>query len=226
MFAQLSSLFGKNSDYSAEYNRFKKAMARNSRDHGLKAQFIKFCLLNRFTKHETMESHIAEALALFETIDHTEAFDLQCHYLVGKYYQEVKDFRKAYQVYLGAIKHFNRYVGKNPDLKSDNVELAFSVALNLMTLQSNPIDRKWRGVSGSSTNPTRFTSSGLSSRMKWRKPAARSGPGQAVDRGNPKAQGGGRKGISGARRRRQAGSQRIRRILPGKFREGFRSRPG
>ena len=67
-------------------------------------------------------------------------FDLQCHYLVGKYYQEAKDNRKAYQVYLNAIKRFNQYVVKNPDLKSENVELAYSVALNLMTLQSSPFD--------------------------------------------------------------------------------------
>ena len=115
-------------------------MEKNPRDHGLKAQFIKFCLLNRFTKHETQEDHIADALRLFGTIDHASAFDLQCHYLVGKYYQEDKDLRKAYSVYLNAIKLFNRYVGKNPDLKSENVELAYSIALSVMTLQLNPID--------------------------------------------------------------------------------------
>jgi tetratricopeptide (TPR) repeat protein len=136
----ISSLFGSKSTYPAEYKKFKKAMAENPRDHGLKAQFIKFCLLNRFTKHETMENHIKESLGLFETIEHGEDFDLQCHYLVGKYYQEVKDSRKAYQIYQNAIKHFNQYVGKNPDLKAENVELAYSIALNLMGLQLNAAD--------------------------------------------------------------------------------------
>jgi hypothetical protein len=136
----ISSLFGKKSNYLDEYKKFKKAMAGNPRDHGLKAQFIKFCLLNRFTKHETMENHITEALELFETINNAEALDLQCHYLVGKYYQEIKDSRKAYQIYLNAIKQFNQYVLKNPDLKSENVELAYSIALNLMGLQLNAAD--------------------------------------------------------------------------------------
>ncbi len=105
-----------------------------------KAQFIKFCLLNRFTKHEVIEDHITEALRLFEAIAQAETFDLQCHYLVGKYYQHSQDNRNAYQVYLNAIKRFNQHVVKNPDLKSENVELAYSVALNLMTLQSSPFD--------------------------------------------------------------------------------------
>ncbi len=136
----ISTLFGKKSNYLDEYKKFKKAMAGNPRDHGLKAQFIKFCLLNRFTKHETMENHITESLELFETINHAEALDLQCHYLVGKYYQEIKDSRKAYQIYLSAIKQFNQYVLKNPDLKSENVELAYSISLNLMGLQLNAAD--------------------------------------------------------------------------------------
>lgn len=136
----LSQLFGKKSSYPSEYKRFKKALQQNPLDYGLKAQFIKFCLLNRFTKHEVVESHMAEALALFEKIEHERNFDLQCHYLVGKYYQEERNARKAYQIYLDAIKYFNQYVVKNPDLKSENVELAYSIALNLMTLQSNPAD--------------------------------------------------------------------------------------
>ncbi len=140
LFNPLSSLFRKDSNYLAEYKRFEKAIEHNPGDAGLKTQFIKFCLLNRFTKREVMEEHIAEALGLFETIENAEAFDLECHYLVGKYYQENKDFRKAYLTYLNAIKRFNTQVGKNPDLKGDNVELAYSIALNLLTLQANPID--------------------------------------------------------------------------------------
>jgi len=137
---KLSELFGKDSDVSATYKRFKKAMERNSGDYGLKAQFIKFCLLNRFTNTKTIENYIAEALALFETIENSHGFDIQCHYLVGKYYQEDKNYRKAYYIYLTAIKRFNQYVEKHPNLKSENSELAYSIALNLMILQSNPVD--------------------------------------------------------------------------------------
>lgn len=136
---QLSSLVGKKSDYAAEYKRYKKGMERNPSDLGLKTQFIKFCLLNRFTQQEVGSEHIAEALKIFEAVQNAETLDLQCHYLVGKYYQEDKDARKAYQVYLNAIRRFNQVVGKNPDLKSENAELAYSVALNLMNLQWNPV---------------------------------------------------------------------------------------
>ena len=136
----ISTLFGKNSDYSAEYKRFEKAMERNPSDHGLKVQFIKFCLLNRFTKHETQADQVSEALGLFDTIKTAEVFDLQCHYLVGKYYQEIKDFRKAYQTYLEAIKRFNQYIEKNPQHLAENADLAYSVALNLLALQADPID--------------------------------------------------------------------------------------
>ncbi len=137
---RLTSLFGKSDSYQKDYKRFKKALEFNPKDHGLQAQFINFCLLNRFTQHEPAPHHIAEALALFEAIDPKESFDLQCHYLVGKYYQEEKDIRKAYQVYLNAIKLFNRYIGMDPNLKADNAELAYSMALNVMTLQAQPVD--------------------------------------------------------------------------------------
>jgi hypothetical protein len=135
-----SSLFGKGSGYKEEYERFKKSLKRNSSDPGLKAQFIKFCLLNRFTKHEAMEEHVAEAMRLFAAIESAEFFDLQCHYLVGKYHQEVQDHRKAYQIYLNAIKRFNRQSVRNPELKAENAELAYSITLNLLALQSDPID--------------------------------------------------------------------------------------
>jgi len=135
-----SSLFGKGSGYKEEYERFKKSLKRNPSDPGLKAQFIKFCLLNRFTKHEAMEEHVAEALRLFAAIESSEFFDLQCHYLVGKYHQEIQDHRKAYQTYLNAIKRFNRQSVKSPELKADNAELAYSISLNLLALQSDPID--------------------------------------------------------------------------------------
>jgi hypothetical protein len=87
-----------------------------------------------------VEEHIAEALRLFDGIATADSFDLQCHYLIGKYYQEEKDTRKAYKVYLYSIKRFNQDAIKDPAMRSENTELAYSVALNLMTLQSNPVD--------------------------------------------------------------------------------------
>jgi tetratricopeptide (TPR) repeat protein len=134
------SLFGKTSNQAAEYKRFKKALEKNPGDLGLKDQFVKFCLLNRFTNQEGDEDHIAEALDLFALIQNREPFDLQCHYLVGKYYQEERDFRKAYGVYLEAIKRFNYFAQNSPTFRADNSELAYSVALNLMALQSDPVD--------------------------------------------------------------------------------------
>ena len=135
-----SSLFGKSSDYMTGYKRFKKALERNPGDQGLKFQFIKFCLMNRFTQNESLESHITEALNLFGTLGQSDLFDIQAYYLVGKYHQEARDNRKAYQVYLNAIRKFNDYVVKNPDHKSDNAEMAYSIALNLMALQLVPSD--------------------------------------------------------------------------------------
>ena len=134
------SLFGKNDPYLDEYKRFKKALERNPGDQGLKAQFFKFCMMNRFTTNEAVESHITEALNLFPSIEKSETFDLQSLYLAGKYYQEMKDNRKAYQVYLNAVRKFNDYVVKNPDHKSDYAEMAYSIALNLMALQLVPSD--------------------------------------------------------------------------------------
>jgi hypothetical protein len=136
----LSSMLGKSSDYTSEYKKFKKAIERNPGDLGLKSEFIKFCLLNRFTEHEAVEEHIAEVLRLYESVSGAESLDLQCHYLVGKYYQEAKDLRKAYQIYLNAIKRFNHHVQKSPSFKADNGELAYSLALNLMALQWDPVD--------------------------------------------------------------------------------------
>jgi len=140
LFNGISSLLGKESDYSSEYKRFRKAVDQHPSDEGLRFQFIKFCLLNRITGRGTHADHIQEALGLFESIQNSEAFDLQCHYLVGKYYQEEKNPRKAYQVYLDALKRFNRMVTANPGLKNDNADQAYSVSLNLMTLQSDPVD--------------------------------------------------------------------------------------
>ena len=136
----MAFLFGKTSTHSAEYKRFKKAIEKNPGDLSLKGQFVKFCLMNRFTNQEGDEDHIPEALTLFATIENREPFDLQCHYLVGKFYQEERDFRRAYGIYLEAIKRFNHFAQKEPNFKADNGELAYSVALNLMALQSDPVD--------------------------------------------------------------------------------------
>ena len=136
----MNSLLGKKSNYTSEYNRFKKAIHRNPGDHTLKAHFIKFCLLNRFTSHKIKEDHIAGALALFDSVAKSDSFDLQCHYLVGKYYQEIQNVPKATEIYHNALKRFNDFIGKNPGQRTDNVELAYSVALNLMTLRPREVD--------------------------------------------------------------------------------------
>jgi len=58
---------------------------------------------------------------------------------MGKYYQGIDD-KKARQVYVEGITRFNRYIEMNPGLKHDYVETAFSMALNLLALQSTQID--------------------------------------------------------------------------------------
>jgi len=136
----MNSLLGNKSNYTQEYRRFQAAIKRNPGDQALKTHFIKFCLLNRFTSHKIKEDHITGALSLFDSLAKADSFDLQCHYLVGKYYQEVQNFPKACEVYLNALKRFNAYVAGNPGLRTDNVELAYSVALNLMTLRPREVD--------------------------------------------------------------------------------------
>ena len=54
--------------------------------------------------------------------------------MVGRYYQEMGNL-KAQTIYLAGIQHFNRYVKKNPAIKSDFVETTYAIALNFVSLQ-------------------------------------------------------------------------------------------
>lgn len=128
----------KGSGYSSEYKKFQKALARNPQDHGLRAQFAKFCLVSHFTLEGIPEKHLATALSHYEEAVQADNFDLQLYYLVGRYYQD-KDDLKAQNVYLDGIRHFNRYVEQNPGLKSDFAEIAYAIALNFVTLQYGQI---------------------------------------------------------------------------------------
>lgn len=124
----------KTSQYTNDYKKYKKALERNSHDHGLQSQFVKFCLTSHYTLEGVPQTHVTEALGVYEGLVRTELFDPQIYYLVGRYYQD-KDNLKAQNVYLAGVQHFNRYVSKNPGLKSDYVEMAYAIALNFVTLQ-------------------------------------------------------------------------------------------
>ena len=134
----LSQKGKKGAQYTAEYEKYKKAIQRNHHDHGLMAQFIKFLLVSHFTLEDAPKTHLTEALALYEEIDKSDHFDPQIYYLVGRYYQD-KDDLKAQKVYLAGVQHFNRYVQKNPGLKSDFVDIAYALALNFLTHQYGQI---------------------------------------------------------------------------------------
>jgi hypothetical protein len=134
----LSQKGKKDASYSAEYEKYKKAIKRNSNDHGLLSQFLKFLLVSHFTLEGAPKTHLAEALALYEEVGKSDHFDPQVYYLVGRYYQD-KDDLKAQTVYLAGVQHFNRYVQKNPGLKSDFVDNTYALALNFLTHQYGQI---------------------------------------------------------------------------------------
>jgi hypothetical protein len=125
--------------YSAEFTNFKKVLKDNPNDHALRARFAKYCLKHYFNHQAAAETHLIEAVNQFDNIVHSDIFDLEIYYLMGKYYQGMDNI-KAKQVYLDGITRFNRYIEMNPGLKHENVETAFSMALNLLALQSTPID--------------------------------------------------------------------------------------
>ena len=125
--------------YTAEFTNFKKILKNNPNDHALRAKFAKYCLKHYFNHQAVAETHLIEAVNQFDNIVSSDIFDLEIFYLMGKYYQGMDD-RKAKQVYLEGITRFNRYVEKNPGLKHDHVETAFSMALNLLALQTGHID--------------------------------------------------------------------------------------
>ncbi len=131
----LSPKSKKTAQYSREHKKFKEALRRNSHDHGLRAQFVKFCVASHNALDGGVpEAHLSEALAYYEDLTKTDLFDPQIYYLVGRYYQG-KDNLKAQNVYLAGIQHFNHYVAKRPALKSDFIDMAYAIALNFVTLQ-------------------------------------------------------------------------------------------
>src|ERR1039458_4080791 len=103
----------KDAQYTKEYKKFQTALKRNPQDHGLRSQFVKFCLVSHFTLDSIPPAHLNEALEQYEEVARTDHFDPQVYYLVGRHYQD-KDRLKAHAVYLAGVQHFNRYVGEYP----------------------------------------------------------------------------------------------------------------
>src|SRR5581483_119001 len=128
----------KDAQYSKKYEKFKNALSRNPDDDALRSEFVKFCLSSHFTLEDTPKPHLTEALGLYEAAAQSDHYDPSVYYLVGRYWQD-KDDLKAQKVYLAGVQHFNRYVEKNPALKSDYVELAYALALNFLTHQYGQI---------------------------------------------------------------------------------------
>ncbi len=125
--------------HGIEFKKFKDAVSRNPNDHYLRARFAKFCLNHYFNHKNTAQLHVVEAVNQFENIDHSEVLDLEVFYLMGKYYQD-QDNEKAAQVYLKGIKKYNEFAAKNYALRHESVEMAFSIALNLLSLEKNQAD--------------------------------------------------------------------------------------
>jgi hypothetical protein len=132
-------VFLKNYVHSAEFRKFKKALRQNPSDHALRTQFAKYCLHHCFTQTVVFENHHVEAVSQFEKIVKSDIFDPEIYYLMGRYCQK-SDNHQAKEVYLEGIKHFNRYIEKNPGMRADYMETTLAIALNLLTLQSAHID--------------------------------------------------------------------------------------
>lgn len=128
----------KDAQYSKEYKKYQNALKRNSHDHGLRAQYVKFCLASYFALEGIPPTHLKEALDHYEEVTRADHFDPQVYYLVGRYYQDKENF-KAQTVYLAGVQHFNRYVEKNPGVKSDFVDVVYAIALNFVTMQFGQI---------------------------------------------------------------------------------------
>ena len=122
-----------------EFRHFQDAVKRNPADHGLRVRFAKYCLRHYFTHQAAAQSHLTEAVNQFENIVHSDIFDLEIYYLMGKYYHG-QDNEKAKSVYRQGIHKFNQYIAQNPTLKHEYVELAFGIAMNLLALESNQTD--------------------------------------------------------------------------------------
>src|SRR5258708_2393695 len=121
-----------------EFKKFKDAVRRNPQDHYLRARFAKYCLKNYF-QGSSSKVYVVEAVNQFENIVHSEVLDLEVFYLMGKFYQG-QDNKKAMEIYKGGIKRYNDFVSKSVEFRHDYVETAFTIALNLLSLESNVAD--------------------------------------------------------------------------------------
>lgn len=122
----------------AEYRKFKDAVRRNPQDHHLRARFAKFCLKNYF-QGSSSKLQLVEAVNQFENIVHSEVLDLEVFYLMGKFYQG-QDNAKAIEIYRKGIKRYNDFVNKSIEFRHEQVETAFSIALNMLNLESEKND--------------------------------------------------------------------------------------
>lgn len=141
-FTTISNIFtriSKDHADSADCRKFRKAIKNNADDHILRTRFAKHCLQYCFTKQDAGKNLCMEAIEQFETITHTDVFDPEFFYLMGRFYQKI-DEQKAQSAYLDGIKRFNQYIEINPGLRNEYMEITLATALNLLTLKSNPID--------------------------------------------------------------------------------------
>lgn len=122
-----------------EMHRYQESLKRNPNDHDLRARFTKYCIRRYFRDQETGKEHVVEAVNQFENIVHSDYFDLEVFYLMGKYYHG-QDDERARGIYRQGIASFNQYIAKNPALKEDYIELAFAMALNLLKLEKGKDD--------------------------------------------------------------------------------------
>lgn len=124
--------------HGLEFRKFKDAVQRNPQDHYLRARFAKYCLKTYF-QGSSSKVHMVEAVNQFENIVHSDVLDLEVFYLMGKYYQG-QDNHKASEIYRKGIKRYNDFVSKSVEFRHDYVETAFTIALNLLSLESNVAD--------------------------------------------------------------------------------------
>jgi len=124
--------------HGLEFRKFKEAVHRNPQDHHLRARFAKYCLKTYF-QGTSSKVHVVEAVNQFENIVHSDVLDLEVFYLMGKYYQG-QDNHKASEIYRKGIKRYNDFVSKSIEFRHDYVETAFTIALNLLALESNVAD--------------------------------------------------------------------------------------
>jgi tetratricopeptide (TPR) repeat protein len=128
----------KRARYAGEHRKYRKALKLNPRDRELQARFAKFCLMGHFTLGSVPAAHLSEALGYYRSLCRDNHFDPMLYYLVGRYYQD-RDKLSSQKAYLEGIRSFNRFIEKNPGVKSDHMETAYAIALNFVTLQYDQI---------------------------------------------------------------------------------------